>query len=122
MSITRRDHSRTEACTKVRSRSRETSNREIRVAASTPMNTAKNSCPNSELGHRDGRHLQIPCALSGGLDTNPNDVPLSVDGLYDLRGTCIISQQLPQAAHAHIDAAILGISLAATQQSGQLRA
>ena len=53
MSTTRRDHSRTEACTRVRSRSRDTRNSEIRVAASTPMNTATNSCPKRERGQRD---------------------------------------------------------------------
>src|SRR5205807_7303902 len=47
-------------------------------------------------------------------------VTLAVDGLDDLRRARVVAEDLPQAADAHVDAAIEGIGVAAAQQLRQL--
>src|SRR5262249_18932097 len=51
-----------------------------------------------------------------------DDVSLTIHRLDDLRSACIIAENLPQTADAHIDAAIEWIGIAPAQQLGELRA
>src|SRR5256886_7016318 len=62
------------------------------------------------------------CAASVAHDVDADHITLAVDGLDDVRRARIIAQDLPQAADAHVDAAVEGIGVAAAQQLGQLRA
>ena len=55
------------------------------------------------------------------LDRHADDVALAVNGLDDRRRARVVAQRLPQAADAHIDAAIERIEIAAAQQLHQLR-
>src|SRR6184192_3767469 len=68
-----------------------------------------------------GTGASLEPALSVAHDIDADHVTLAVDGLDDVRGARVIAQDLPQAADAHVDAAVEGIGVAAAQQLGQLR-
>ena len=83
----------------------------MRVAASTPMNAAANSWPKRERGQRDRRRRAGRGLDSGGLDPNPNDVPLSVDCLDDLRRARIIALAIETAEEGEASLAAFVASL-----------
>ena len=72
--------------------------------------------PEQRVGHEshDGRSMP--------LDRNADDVALAVDGLDDTRRSSIVAQRLAQTAHAHVDAAIERIEVAAADEIEQLGA
>src|SRR5204863_90770 len=69
-----------------------------------------------------GTGASLEPALSVAHDADADHITLAVDGLDDVRRARVIAQDLPQAADAHVDAAVEGIGVAAAQQLGQLRA
>src|SRR2546429_8416391 len=78
------------------------------------------ACRTAIVATRTGASLEP--ARSVAHDNDADHVTLTVDGLDDVRRARVIAQELPQAADAHVDAAVEGIGVAAAQQLGQLRA
>src|SRR5579883_1979722 len=114
----RRDHSRTFVSTTNLSRSRAISTNVSACATNTAASTETKSLPKSDLGQSVSSRQNAarpPAPATGvpaisldsiGLDADADDIALPVDRLDDGRRARIIAEDLPQPAHAHIDAAV----------------
>jgi len=58
-----------------------------------------------------------PQAVQSLTDIDPDDITLAVNGLDDLGCARVITQDLPQAADAHVDAAVEGVGVAPRSNS-----
>src|SRR5438477_10758967 len=67
------------------------------------------ACRTAIVATRTGASLEP--ARSVAHDNDADHVTLTVDGLDDVRRARVIAQELPQAADAHVDAAVEGIDV-----------
>jgi hypothetical protein len=120
ISATRRVHSLTFPCRTNVSRSRAMSAKAVSSATSTASTDAAISLPSSDRGQRAIRIRSWRVSLR--FDRHADDIAFAVDGLDDLRRTGVVTENLPQATHTHIDASVEGIGLPSPQKLGELRA
>jgi hypothetical protein len=118
ISATRRVHSLTFPCKTKFSRSRAMSAKAVSSATNTARTDAAISLPSSERGQRA---IRIRYRISLGFDGDADDIAFAVDGLDDLRRTGVVTENLAQSTHTHIDASVEGISLPSPQKLGELR-
>src|SRR5205823_7549647 len=119
VSATRRAHSRTLHCCTKRSCAWARRESAATSARTTAQTVAASSRPKSDCG-QSGRRIVGRAGASVGRHRDADHVALAVYGLDDLRRARVVAEDLPQAADAHVDAAIEGIGVAAAQQLRQL--